>query len=218
MEIIVEGLGETNVIPNEVILNLTFVAKNTSYENTLENGILNVKNFVDNILIPNGFNTTDMKTRSFVVREEKKYNEQTRTYIFNGFMFNQNATLTFDYDKERLAKLLVLISKLENAPLCNVNFGIKEINDCKKSVLALAYNDAKLKAEAIASAAGLTLIKCAKVDFKPFTTNYISQSSFERDGAIFKSANIGSVENIVNTFTPEDVHVSEKLYCLWIAE
>ena len=114
MEIIVEGLGETRVVPNEVILNLTFVAKNMSYESTLENGILNVKNFFYNILLPNGFNMDNMKTRSFVVREEKKYDEQTRTYNFAGFMFNQNATIKFDYDKEKLAKLLVLISKLKS--------------------------------------------------------------------------------------------------------
>ena len=28
----------------------------------------------------------------------------------------------------------------------------------------------------------------------------------------------GIVQNIVNTFTPEEIELTETLYCLWIAE
>ena len=55
---------------------------------------------VNMLLLQNGFTTDDMKTRNFVVKEDKKYNEMTRTYIFDGFSFNQSATLKFDYDKD----------------------------------------------------------------------------------------------------------------------
>ena len=126
--------------------------------------------------------------------------------------FNQNATLKFDYNKERLASLVEALSKLDNAPTCQINFGVKDVKECKRRILSKAYNEAELQAQAIADAAGKTLKQCVKVDFKPFTTDYISESTFTSDYAI------GSVPKMVNTFTPADIEISETLYCLWIAE
>ena len=99
MEIIVEGKGVEYFTPDQVVLNIEFHTKGLSYEEALSEGVKNVQNFVSELLLRNGFNNEDMKTRSFVVREDKKYNESTRTYIFDGYLFNQSATIKFDYDK-----------------------------------------------------------------------------------------------------------------------
>ena len=157
-----------------------------------------------------------MKTRSYFVNEDRRYDEVTRKYYPDGFSFNQNAIVKFDYDKQKMARIMEELSRIENAP----NVKVKDAKECKRKILAKAYNDAKLQAEAIALAAGKTLQGCAKVDFKPFTTSYVSQSSFDGEMAFCKASNArGSAqESIVNSFTPEDVELSETLYCLWIAE
>ena len=117
MEIIVQGKGTEFFTPNEVILNIGFNTKGQSYEEVLSEGVKNVQKFVNELLLQNGFTTEDMKTRNFVVREDQKYDEVTRTYLFDGFSFNQNATLKFDYNKERMAKIMEDLSKLDNVVL-----------------------------------------------------------------------------------------------------
>ena len=150
---------------------------------------------------------------------DKKYNESTRTYIFDGYLFNQSATIKFDYDKERLAKIMNDLSKLDNAPTCRINFGLKNEKDAKRRIVAKAYRDAELQAQAIADAAGKTLKQCAKVDFKPFTTEYVSQTTFGSDMMYSKAARLNdNAARIVNTFNPEDIELTETLYCLWLAE
>ena len=56
------------------------------------------------------------------------------------------------------------------------------------------------------------------MDFKPFTTTFISQTSFNGDMVYGKRARTGVTETITNIFTPEDIELTERLYCLWIAE
>ncbi len=218
MEIIVQGKGVEYFTPNKIILNISFHTKGNSYDEVLDLGVKNVQRFVDEIILKNGFNKQDLKTRSFVIREEQKYDNTTREYFFSGFSFNQSALLIFDYDKEKLANIMEQLSKLENAPSCHFDFGVWNEKECRRQVLAKAYKDAKLQAQAIADAAGKTLKQCAKIDFKPFTTTYVSQTNFDGN-MMFKSVDkAGAATAIINTFTPEDVKLSETLYCLWIAE
>ena len=218
MEIIVQGKGTEYFTPNEIIININFYKKGNSYEDVLNSGVNSVQNFVNNILLLNSFNKEDMKTRSFVVREEQKYNNMTREYSPDGFSFTQQATLKFDYDKEKLANIMEQLSKMDNAPQCHVAFGVKDEKECRRKILAKAYKDAELQAQAIADASGKTLKQCAKIDFKPFTTTYISQTNFEGEMMYAKAERAGTATTIMNTFTPEDIELSETLYCLWIAE
>lgn len=213
MEIMVQGIGNGNFIPNEVSLNINFHVKSESYESVLELGVNNVQSFISEILLKNGFTIDDMKTKSFVIREEKKYDESTRTYIFDGFSFNQSANIKFDYNRELVASIMSQISSLDNAPTYNISFGLSNLEDCKKQLLTMAYEDAMLKAQIISDAAGKCLNRCIKVDFKPLNYEYVSETNLEG----FMKADYVT-NSIVNTFTPEDIELSETLYCLWLAE
>ena len=218
MEIIVQGKGIEYFVPDEVKLNITFKTKEDSYENALSLGIKCVNDFVNKILLTNGFKKEDMKTRNFIIKEEKIYDEVTRKYLLDGFSFNQYATLKFDYNKEKIAKIMEELSKLDNPPLCQITFDVKNTKLCQSKVLSKAFEEAKIKAETIALAAGKELKKCIKIDFKPFTSEYISESNFGSDRMYANKARQGVTDEIVNTFTPEDIEVSETLYTLWIAE
>lgn len=218
MEIIVEGVGYKYFTPNQIILNFNFVTKGKSYEEVLEKGSSNVELFIDGILLQSGFSKNDFKTRSFIIREETKYNNETRNYDFDGFSFNQFALLKFDYDKEKLSKLMESIATLTNPPTYQISFGLKDEDEAKKEVLKYAYQDAEMQAKIIADASGKDLKTCAKVDFKPFNTTYISESNLNY-GLMHDTKTIRSVADAIsNTFTPEDIKITENLYCLWIAE
>ncbi len=218
MEIIVQGKGVEYFAPDEVVLNINFNTTGLTYEEVLSEGTRNVQHFVNELLLKNGFQKEDMKTRSFVIHEKTKYNNITGNYDHDGYSFNQMAKLRFDYDKELMAKMMVAISRLENAPMCQIKFEVKDEKECKRKILAKAYKDAEVQALAIAEASGKTLKYCQKVDFKPFTTEYASNASLGSDMMYAEKAVMGAAQTIVNTFTPEDIELSETLYCLWIAE
>lgn len=217
MEIHVEGEALEYVSPDQVILNIEFKKKGESYNAVLTEGIESVKTFIEQILIQNSIDKEELKTRSFTIEEDKKYNNKLKKYEKVGFLFNQEAVLRFDYDKILLAAIMISLSNLKNPPLCYVEFGLKDKKEVQKNILSKAYEDDKIKAEAIAIASKKKLKDCIKTEFiKKSNSEFISNFSIEE--GIFNSPLEVQTKNIVNTLIPEDIKLSEKLYCLWITE
>ena len=215
MEIIVQGKGTKYIKPNEVVLNLTFTNKAKTYDVVLSDGIRSVNYFVEEILLKNGFSKDELKTRSFVINEEKKYDEKMREYIDAGYSFNQVATLKFDYNMELLSNLILAISEMTIAPTYYIKFGVKDEEECRNEALAKAYQNAYNQALAIAASASKNLRYCQKVDFQPISNNYYSPAEFSSS---FMRAKAINNDMIINSFTPEDIEISETLYCSWIAD
>lgn len=219
MEIVVQGNAERCYIPNQVLLRFRFCEEGASYEEVFQKGTDQVLAFVNAVLLPQGFSKEDLKTDYFQIQKEKKYNENTNTYDFLGYSYHQNATLKFDYEGNKLSLIMEEIATLSTPPLVNVDFTIKDIQMCKKDILELAYQDAYNQASIIACAAGKTLKNCMKVDFQPFTTEYVVRGYETVSMASEKGVSMRLIGETMNTiFTPQDVKVSETLYCLWIAE
>jgi len=216
MEIILEGKGSKYFTPNKTIFNLNFVAKSNTYEKVLEKGISNVDEFIEEVLIQNGFQKEDLKTRNFVIREETQYNNETHKQEFDGYSYNQYATISFDYNIDLMANIMNSISKLSFPLTYQINFGLKDEEKARKEVLKLAYEDAESKSKAIADAAGKTLKRCTKVDSKPFDNVFVSNTNL--DYSMMSTRMINNIETITTIFTPEDIEIMEYLYCLWLAE
>ncbi len=217
MEIITIGKGQELVSPNEVRLNIHFYLKGNTYEEVLKKGTLNVLNFINEIMIKNDFMKEDLKTRSYVIREEKKYNEVTKSYEFDYYSFNEYATLKFTYDKVLLMKLMSEIATLENPPMYEINFALSNEKEYQEKVLKEAFNNAKEKAGFIASAAGKKIKECVKVDYKPFNIDYTTRGNLDSE-MMYKAASNEILNEVTNAFTPEDILVEETLYTLWMTE
>ena len=228
MDIIVEGVGKKFYSPDEVEIKLDFYTRADSYESALENGTKNVENFIDDVLEKMNFNKEIMKTRSFRVYEEKQYDYDRKKYIKLGYAYTQQANIKFDYSMNIIAEFMDMVSKLKNPPKYHLSFNVKDIKGCKDEVLAEAYNKAKEKAETIAKAAGKELKECVKTNFIPFEESIVSRSSLNsQDMYMEKEMSIGAstfgmakktgVQDTIQTiFTPEDIEITETLYCLWI--
>ena len=228
MDIIVEGVGKKFYTPDEVEINLDFYTRADSYESALENGTKNVDIFINDVLEKMNFNKEIMKTRSFRVYEEKQYDYDKKIYIKLGYAYTQQANIKFDYSMNTIAEFMDMVSKLENPPKYHLVFNVKDIKKCKDEVLAEAYNKAKEKAETIAKTAGKELKECVKTDFRPFEERVVSRSSLNSqdmymekemsmDGAKFGMAKRTGVQETIQTiFTPEDIEITETLYCLWV--
>lgn len=226
MDIMVEGKGKRFYSPDEVEITLNFYTKSDTYEKALEEGTKDVQIFIEKVIEQMNFSRADLKTRSFRLYEEKKYDYEKKIEIKYGFAYTQNATLKFNYDIKVVSEFMERASKLNNPPKYTIGFSIKNMQQSKNEVLADAYNMAKEKAEAIAKAAGKTLKECVKTDFRAFEERVYTRSSFSsalyEESADYrintKTSNMTVQDTITNIFTPEDVEISETLYCLWITE
>lgn len=226
MDIMVEGTGTRYYRPDEVEISLNFYTKTGSYETALEEGTRDVQVFIAKVLEQMNFSKEDLKTRSFRVYEEKRYDYERKIEIKYGFAYTQSATLKFDYDINVVAEFMERVSKLSNPPKYTIGFTVKNMQQSKNEAMADAYNMAKEKAEAIAKSAGKTLKECIKTDFRAFEERVYSRSSldgiFEEEtanlGVSYQAKKMSAQDTITNIFTPEDIEISETLYCLWVTD
>ena len=218
MDIVVEGRGEKSYKPNQIDVTFDFRVCARTYEQALENSSKSVVEYISE-LEKLGFAKDDIKTRNMRVSENSVYDEKTRSYKKDGFVYSQNASLKFDYDTSKLAALAEITSKVNNAPRYNARFTIKQDKLVEEEVLALAYKDAEFQAEALAKASGKKLKECLKVSFQPFDQALVSSSRYD---GVYESemckASSSARDNIQNILVPEDVEVGTSVYCLWLAE
>lgn len=219
MDIMVEGRAKKTHTPDEVIIRFDFYTNKETYEAAVEEGTKNVKNFIQNILLKMNFKKEDLKTQSLRVYEESKYDYQNQKNIKLGFAYSQNATLKFDYSVDKVAEMISKVSQMVNPPKYFLNFTLKDQEKAKNEVLAEAYLKAKEKAEVIANVAGMNLKGCVKTDFRPFNERVLSNTNLETPAIMARMQETSNIEESIKTsFTPQDIEISEVIYCLWIAE
>ena len=213
MEIIVEGKDEKNVTPDEVTIYIEFKYKSQNYSNLITEATNEINDFVKEILIKNLFEKEDLKTISVQIKEEKKYMDETRTYEFDGYTYEQQSKLVFDYDSKKLSNIMQDIENISKPPKYTINFGLKNESEHKNELIKKAFENAKEKAEIISRAANKNLKECIKADFRPF-------SDFQRDtyyeNNIVYERNIN--EQISQNIVPQEIRLVEKIYCIWMCE
>lgn len=219
MDIIVQGNSKISVKPDLITLYFDFHTKTVKYDVALEEGVKNVEAYL-NALIELGFEKESFKTNSFRVTEKTVYNETKRKYEFDGYLFNQNSTLCFDYDMNKLSAIMEMTSKLENAPTYRIVFGLKDNKAFEEELIEKALEDAQFQAKAIAKGCNKKLaLTFKKVSFEPFDTEYCSETKY--DTAMYERGEMcckASVsETISRTFVPEDVVATKTIYCLFEA-
>jgi len=227
MEITVEGTAEGYFAPEQISISLVFSIKEQEYGKVLSEGTKSVVSFMDEVLAKIGLKKEDMKTRSFKVlektkavkkKEKNQYGQYDFEYVPDGFEFTQNATIKFDYDMPKMTSFVEAVSKLKKPPIYTITFEVKNSDEYKNKVLAAAFQNAEIKARSIAAAAGLNNVECLKTSFMPFEEKLSSNTRFASKEMILCNDSDGISENICKTFTPEDVYISETLYCLFVAK
>ena len=229
MQIFVKGQAEREFAPDQIIASVSFSTHADSYDEALKQGVQNVKDYLQFVVDNTDFQISDFKTASYNIREEFHTNrldpkteadlEKNLTKrVSDGFFFSQDAAVEFDLNKERLAKLLVLTSKNPNAPRFHINFTLKDPKACERELLADAYNDAKIKAEALVAAAGKHLRDCVRVDIDmPPHHEAVYEGAMMRKTAMRGSINDydEEIRNIDETFQPDDIPISKTINCIW---
>ena len=135
--------------------------------------------------------------------------------VSDGFYFSQNISIVFDYDRERLAKLMAMSSRMPSAPMLYFHFELKDAEAKRRELISIAYADALSKAEALATAANKNLRDCVRVDIDGDTPSDAGlmmrgAAKFRQDGD-FKE----TLQNIDETFKPENIELTKSIGCVW---
>lgn len=220
MQIFMDGTATRSYAPDQILISIRIVYKAKSEEEALRNGVNKVSDCINTIMSTADFSREEIKTRAYNIHEVIRRNYHTNENISDGYEFSQYMSLIFDYDHERLAKVLVACSRLEVTPNLNIRFGLKDIDACSRELIADAYNDAKLKAEALANAAGKHLRDCVRVDidFPEDRDGYhgdIMAKAAMRSNADEETNFMNEVRKIDENFRPDDITVAKTIKCVW---
>ncbi len=233
MQIFMNGQAEKDFAPDQIKASVNFNFHASTYDEALKGGVEKVKNYIDNISEATDFKPEDFKTRAYLIQEKfrtvmvspqdgfdlEKLDGNLSKRVSEGFFFSQFTYLEFDYDKMRLAKLLAISSKIPNAPMLHIDFGLKDVASKQRELIADAYEDAKKKAEVLATTANKNLRDCVRVEIDHvYDDNNLYMAEREYSGAI-GSAPMQELEqeikNIDETFKPNDITISKVISCVW---
>lgn len=223
------GRGEKDYAPDQIIASVTFNHHAKTYDEALRGGVEKVKNYIDSITEATEFTAEDFKTHAYRVNEqyhtnriepktEEDLKKNLEVRISDGFFFFQYAQVEFDYDKARLAKLLAISSKIPGAPMLHIDFRLKDIEEKKRELIAVAYEDAKKKAEALAAAAHKDLRDCVRVHIDAVAASGMTDMMYADAAPRFAKAASAleqEIKTIDETFRPDDIKVSKEISCVW---
>lgn len=212
MEIKVEGRAKKGYKPNQMNLHFEFIVVKPNQNEAIECGLKSVRECVD-FLIGLKIKKEDIQTANMTVQQNKEYNETLRKYEDAGYKFIQSISIKLDYDLDLIAVLTAGIADFSTPPNYEINFGIKDENQIKEELLALAFLDAEFQAKAIANASREQLGDCLSVSFEPFGERFISPTNFCATREMAKLSSV--VEDVKVTFVPADIDVAKTIYCVF---
>lgn len=220
MQIFMDGTATRNYAPDQISISIRIEYKAYREEEALRNGVNKVSDCINTIMSAANFSREEIKTRAYSIHEVIHRNYRTNENISDGYEFSQYMSLVFDYNHERLAKVLVACSRLKVMPNLNIRFGLKDIDACSRELIADAYNDAKLKAEALANAAGKHLRDCVRVDIDSpdnrggYRGDIMAKAA--RNSNTDEDVNfMDEVRKIDENFRPDDIKVTKTIKCVW---
>ena len=162
----VTGKGQLKVHPDMTRIVITLEGKNFDYGTTLKRSSEATEKLKE-LLVPFGFERTDLKTLSFGVDSEyvsyKEKDEYKRR--FDGYKYTHVLKVEFDSDNKQLGKILYALAHCSLNPEFRIGYTVKDPEAVKNELLGKAVQDAIAKAGVLAGAAGLKLGEIQSVDY-----------------------------------------------------
>ena len=159
--ITVDGVGRLNIPPDLVILYTTLETRETKYSNAIHLA-QEKEDELREAIARAGFDPEDLKTASFRVepiKDEKKDRFGTKSQVVGGFACYHLFKLMFEFDQDRLSKVISQITRSELKPNFSVKYSVQRANFVKDELMRDAMANAQHKAFIFADAADCKLGK-----------------------------------------------------------
>lgn len=210
--ITVKGIGNVNVKPDLIIINMELVSHKYDYEETMKLATDSVSK-LEKAIEEAGFNKKELKTTSFNIRTSyKSYYDENKNYKnkFDGYICEQGLKLQFDLDMQVLSKVLTAITKSGVEPRLNIRFSVKDKDKVNEELLINATENARRKAEVLAKASKVNLGKLLTINYNWSEVGIYSKTTYEMENKslVMEEAYAPNIE-------PDDIELSDTATFVW---
>ena len=210
--ITVKGIGNINIKPDLIIINMELVSHKYDYEETMKLATDSVSK-LEKAIEEAGFNKKELKTTSFNIRTSyKSYYDENKNYKnkFDGYICEQGLKLQFDLDMQVLSKVLTAITKSGVEPRLNIRFSVKDKEKVNEELLINATENARRKAEVLAKASKVNLGKLVTINYNWSEVGIYSKTTYEMENKsrVMEEAYAPNIE-------PDDIELSDTATFVW---
>ena len=210
----VTGKANMKVAPDQTKVSLTIRGFAMEYGEALAKSVEDTK-IIKDALEACGIDRESLKTENFYTSEKtKSVKDQygNTSYRHIGYDVTHYLNFTFDNNNELLGKVLYVLSKLSINPRISVNYVIKDSEQYKSELIALAVEDAKRKALVITNAAGVSLGEIIRMDYSYETFYWESRQYINMECCNVMAA---PTESFDIDMTPEDTNLTDTVTIEW---
>ena len=210
--ITVTGVGSTRVSPDTTVITMVLRSLNKDYAKSVAESAEQLE-AVKSALCAVGFRKEDIKTTSFnIVTEHESVRDENGNYTekFKGYSCINNIKLEFDFDASRLSDVVATIASSLSDPQINIRFTVRDSESVKNALLTDAAENARKKAEILASGSGVSLGLLLSVDYSFRDRELVSRTEYMMDNGVMAMKASRSLD-----FTPDDISLSDSVTFVW---
>lgn len=212
--ITIKGIGKLSLKPDQTVVSLMLKTVRVDYDKAMDEAAKHLEQ-LRSAIAEIGFTKDDLKTTSFDVgteyeneRDEKGNYKQ----IFVGYWVTHGLKLELDFDSQRLSKVLGAIAVCIAEPELNVQFTVKNKEAVDAALLESACANAKVKAEILTKASGVTLGELVSIDYNWGELHLFSQTQYDMEDACMRMASAAPTSIEIE---PDDIDVSDSVTFVW---
>lgn len=205
----VKGTGSLKLKPDLTVIRFELVTVDKSYDKAMRDSSDKLDE-LRQTLRGIGFSKDDLMTAGFNVRtKSRSRRDKNGDYVsvFEGYCCVHSLKLSFDFDSERLARVLSAITGCIAEPDLNIGFTVKDKNAVNEALLESAARNARKKAEILTKASGVELGELITISYNCEEFEFTSPTIYENAVCADKCA-FADIE-------PDDIDVSDTATFVW---
>ena len=207
----ITGKGNLKVRPDTTRIMITLEKVCREYGDALRNSSENTESLRD-LLKRLGFERTDLKTLNFHVDTEYENYRENDVYKQRmvGYRYRHVMKVEFPSDNERLGRILYALASSPVNPEFRISYVVSDPEAKKNELLENAVRDARIKAEVLTRAAGVTLKDIWSIDYSWGEVDFEVRPMEELRMAKFDGG--GSFDMDIE---PDDIDMSDTVTVTW---
>ena len=210
----VEGIGDVFVKPDIAKISFNLSKTNLDFKSAVSDLNADI-NKLTKALKKVGVDEKEIYSSSYSVNKEFKHNYKTNEKTFIGFKVSHIIFVESKSETKEINKIFnALLSSVNDLEL-RLNFTVKDVEKHKSQMLKNAISDAKFKAEIMAEASGVKLVKILKINYGNQPTLFTGVTS---NVMLSKRSEMSAAPVMVDSFNPKDIKQSISVSIVWEIE
>ena len=210
----VTGRGMIRLKPDTVQITMTLEGVEPVYAETLRRSAADTET-LRNAIETTGFAREELKTRSFNVQTEYEGYQDDGVYRQRliGYRFHHELLIEFPWENEQLGTVLNAITETELTPEIRITYTVKDREAAKNALIGMAVADAKAKAEALVTAAGVKLCGIRHINYA------IDENEFAVHPVLYAGmSRKACADNAAPEIVPEEITAEDTVTIVWAIE